>query len=199
MSPKLILLVIAAYLSGSIPTAYIVGRLKAGIDITQHGSGNVGGTNALRVLGLGPALLVAMIDISKALLPTLLAKKLFVVEIWPALVVALAAILGHNYSAYLRLRGGKGIATTIGACLVLFPSQVLYLLPLALAVVFLTRYVSLGSLALVTSLPLLLIYQRATPVEVCFALAIALLGIWRHRANIARLLTGTENRLGSKK
>ncbi|HBK84397.1 MAG TPA: acyl-phosphate glycerol 3-phosphate acyltransferase, partial [Firmicutes bacterium] len=92
MSPKLILLVIAAYLSGSIPTAYIVGRLKAGIDITQHGSGNVGGTNALRVLGLGPALLVAMIDISKALLPTLLAKKLFVVEIWPALVVALAAI-----------------------------------------------------------------------------------------------------------
>jgi glycerol-3-phosphate acyltransferase PlsY len=140
-----------------------------------------------------------MIDISKALLPTLLAKKLFVVEIWPALVVALAAILGHNYSAYLRLRGGKGIATTIGACLVLFPSQVLYLLPLALAVVFLTRYVSLGSLALVTSLPLLLIYQRATPVEVCFALAVALLGIWRHRANIARLLTGTENRLGSKK
>ncbi|HBK84398.1 MAG TPA: acyl-phosphate glycerol 3-phosphate acyltransferase, partial [Firmicutes bacterium] len=102
-------------------------------------------------------------------------------------------------SAYLRLRGGKGIATTIGACLVLFPSQVLYLLPLALAVVFLTRYVSLGSLALVTSLPLLLIYQRATPVEVCFALAVALLGIWRHRANIARLLTGTENRLGSKK
>lgn len=198
MSLKLILLIIAAYLLGSIPTAYIIGRLKAGIDITQHGSGNVGGTNALRVLGLGPALLVAVIDISKALLPTFLATKMFEGDTWPALVVALAAVLGHNYSAYLRWRGGKGIATTIGACLVLFPSQIFVLVPIALAVVFVTRYVSLGSLALVTFLPILLVYQRVTPAEICFAFVVALLGIWRHRANITRLLSGTENRLGHK-
>lgn len=199
MSLKAILLIIIAYLLGSIPTAYIVGRWKAGLDITQHGSGNVGGTNALRVLGVGPAILVAVSDISKALLPTLIATKAFDGNTWPTLGVALGAILGHNYSAYLGLRGGKGIATTLGACIVLFPNQILILVLLALLVVFATRYVSLGSIVLVLTLPLLLAWQQASLPEISFAVAIALLGLWRHRANIARLLSGTENRLGGKK
>lgn len=199
MSLKVTLLIILAYLLGSIPTAYIIGRWKAGLDITQHGSGNVGGTNALRVLGVGPAILVAVCDIGKALLPTLIATKVFDGNTWPTLGIALAAILGHNYSAYLRLRGGKGIATTLGACIVLFPSQILILVLLALLVVFTTRYVSLGSIVLVLTLPLLLAWQQVSLPEICFAIAIALLGLWRHRSNIARLLSGTENRLGSKK
>lgn len=199
MSLKAILLIIVAYLLGSTPTAYIMGRWKAGLDITQHGSGNVGGTNALRVLGVGPAIMVAVIDISKALLPTLLATKIFDGNAWPALGVALAVILGHNYSAYLRLRGGKGIATTVGACIVLFPGQILVLVLLSLLVVFVTRYVSLGSIVLVVSLPVLLCLQQAALPEICFAVIVALLGLWRHRSNIARLLSGTENRLGAKK
>lgn len=199
MSLKVSLLIIVAYLLGSIPTAYIIGRWKAGLDITQHGSGNVGGTNALRVLGVGPAILVAISDVAKALLPTLLATRLFEGSTWPTLAVALAAILGHNYSAYLRFRGGKGIATTLGACLVLFPSQIVALLAFALLIIALTRFVSLGSIILVVSLPLLLIWQDAATPEVAFAVVVAALGIWRHRANISRLLKGTENRLGSKK
>ncbi|NLW17061.1 MAG: glycerol-3-phosphate 1-O-acyltransferase PlsY [Firmicutes bacterium] len=200
MTAEPILMIIVAYLLGSIPTAYIVGRWKANIDITQHGSGNVGGTNAFRVLGAGPALLVAFIDISKALVPTWWAARLFGSATWPTVVTALAAILGHNYSAYLGLRGGKGIASTLGACIVLFPRQLLILLPLAVLVVAITRYVSLGSILLVVSLPLVLIAQRqvAAP-EIAFAMSVALLGLWRHRSNIERLLRGTENRLGQKK
>ncbi len=199
MSLKITLSILIAYLLGSIPTAYIVGRLKAGLDITQHGSGNVGGTNALRVLGVGPAILVAVSDISKALLPTLIASRVFEGNTWPTLAVALAAILGHNYSAFLRLRGGKGIATTVGACIVLFPRQIAVLLLLALLVVLATRYVSLGSIVLVLTLPLLLSWQHASLPEISFAVAVALLGLWRHRSNITRLLGGTENRLGRKK
>lgn len=199
MNPKVVLLIIAAYFFGSVPSAYIIGRLRAGLDITKHGSGNVGGTNALRVLGPGPAILVAVIDVSKSLLPTLLATKIFAENAWPALFVAFAAILGHNYSVFLRWRGGKGIATTIGACAVLFPGQIYIMILLAVAVVVVTRYVSLGSLVLLVSLPILLLWQKAGIPELCFALAVALLGIWRHRSNIVRLCSGTENKLGSKK
>lgn len=199
MSLKAALLIIASYLLGSIPTAYIIGRWKAGLDITQHGSGNVGGTNALRVLGVGPAILVAISDVTKALLPTLLATRLFEGNTWPSLAVALAAILGHNYSIYLRFRGGKGIATTLGACFVLFPTQILALLVFAVLIIAVTRFVSLGSIFLVTGLPLLLIWQNALLPEIAFAMVVALLGVWRHRANISRLLSGTENRLGKKR
>ncbi|HHW99254.1 MAG TPA: glycerol-3-phosphate 1-O-acyltransferase PlsY [Firmicutes bacterium] len=199
MTTKTLLMVIVAYLLGSIPTAYIVGRWKAGLDITQHGSGNVGGTNALRVLGVGPAILVAVSDVSKALLPTLLATRLLGGNTWPTLAVALAAIVGHNYSVYLGFRGGKGIATTLGACVVLFPKQLLIMLVLAVLVVATTRYVSLGSILLVVGLPVVLYRHQASMPELYFALVVALLGLWRHRQNIARLLKGTENRLGRKK
>ena len=199
MTTKTLLMVIVAYLLGSIPTAYIVGRWKAGLDITQHGSGNVGGTNALRVLGVGPAILVAVSDVSKALLPTLLATRLLGGNTWPTLAVALAAIVGHNYSVYLGFKGGKGIATTLGACVVLFPKQLLIMLVLAVLVVATTRYVSLGSILLVVGLPVVLYRHQASMPELYFALVVALLGLWRHRQNIARLLKGTENPLGRKK
>lgn len=199
MSLKVILLIIAAYLLGSIPTAYIVGRRVKDLDITQHGSGNVGGTNALRVLGWGPAICVALIDICKALIPTVIAINLLTDNTAGVFLVALAAILGHNYSLYLRFRGGKGIATTVGACIVLFPSQTALLVMFALVLILATRMVSLGSIVLVLTLPLLLLWQKATGPELSFATAVALLGTWRHRANIQRLLNGTENRLGNSK
>ncbi len=193
------LLIPLAYLAGSFPSAYVAGRLVAGIDITQHGSGNVGGTNTLRVLGPGPGVAVALADVLKALLPTLWARHLFGGNLWPTLLVALATVLGHNFSIWLRFRGGKGIATTIGASIALFPSSIAILLGVAILLVLITRYVSLGSLALVLLLPGLLWYRGATSAEIWFAIILAVLGVLRHKGNIERLLNGTESKIGSKK
>lgn len=193
-----LLAVLAAYLLGSFPSAYVAGRLLAGIDITQHGSGNVGGTNALRVLGPGPALAVAVVDVAKALVPTLLAQHAYAGNGWPTLLVALAAILGHNYSLFLRFKGGKGIATTIGVSAVLFPIPIAILVALGLLIIVVTRYVSLASICLVTLLPVLLWYRGASLPEIEFGLIIAALGLWRHRGNIQRLLQGSERKLGGK-
>ncbi len=198
MNLQAFVLIVAAYLLGSIPSAYIMGRLVAGVDITQHGSGNVGGTNAFRVLGAGPAIVVALVDVGKGFLPTLLAIRLLGGQTWPTLCVALAAVLGHNYSLYLRLRGGKGIATTIGVCFALFPKVIIILLLIAITVVAITRYVSVGSMLLVTLLPIVLTLKQAALPEIQFGIIIAILGLWRHRSNLGRLLQGTENRLGSK-
>jgi glycerol-3-phosphate acyltransferase PlsY len=172
--------------------------LFAGIDITQHGSGNVGGTNALRVLGPGPAIAVALVDVSKALAPTLWARQAFSGNVWPTMLVALAAILGHNFSIFLRFKGGKGIATTIGASIALFPQAIAILLGVAAVVIAITRYVSLGSICLVVLLPFLLWHRGATGAEVGFSVILAVLGLWRHRGNIDRLLHGTERKLGKK-
>ncbi len=193
------LLIPFAYLMGSFPSAYVAGRMFAGIDITKHGSGNVGGTNALRVLGPGPAILVAILDVAKALLPTVLAQHLFGGNTWPTLLVALAAVLGHNYSIFLGGRGGKGIATTIGASIALFTQPLAVVVGIAVVVIALTRYVSLGSLCLVVLLPPALWYFGASGAEIWFSVALAALGIYRHRANISRLLSGTENKLGRRK
>lgn len=189
--------ILAAYLLGSFPSAYVAGRLFAGIDITKHGSGNVGGTNALRVLGPGPAIAVAIVDVGKALLPTFWAQRSG--NVWLTMLVALAAILGHNFSIFLRFKGGKGVATTIGASIALFPQAIAILIGVAIVVIAITRYVSLGSLCLVALLPPLLWYQGATVPEIEFAIILAVLGVWRHRGNIERLLNGTERRFGSKK
>lgn len=193
------LLIPLAYLLGSFPSAYVAGRLFAGIDITKHGSGNVGGTNALRVLGPGPAVLVAVLDVAKALLPTIWAQHLFAGNTWPTLLVALAAVLGHNYSLFLGGRGGKGIATTIGASMALFLQPLAVVVGIAVVVIALTRYVSLGSLCLVILLPAGLLFFGASAAEVWFSVMLAALGIYRHRTNISRLLSGTENKLGSRK
>lgn len=193
-----LLSMIAAYLLGSFPSAYVAGRLFAGLDITKHGSGNVGGTNALRVLGPGPAIAVAIVDVGKALVPTLWAQHAFGGNVWPTLLVAMAAILGHNFSIFLRFKGGKGIASTIGASIALFPQAIAIMMGIALVVIAITRYVSLGSICLVALLPLLLWWRGATVPEIEFAVLLAVLGVWRHRGNIERLFNGTERRFGSK-
>lgn len=196
--PESLALIPLAYLLGSFPSAYVAGWLFKRIDITQHGSGNVGGTNAVRVLGIGPGILVGIVDVAKAYLPTLWAQQLFGGNTLLTLLVALAAVIGHNYSIFLRFKGGKGIATTIGASIALFPQLVLWLVLLAAGLIAVTRYVSLGSLLLVTALPIGLGIRGATTAEVAFSVLLAVLGIYRHRSNIQRLLAGTENRLGRK-
>lgn len=193
-----------AYLMGAFPTAYVVGK-RNNIDITKEGSGNVGGTNTLRVLGWKAGLTVALADVLKALLPTLLAKHYLGLELWQVSLVALAAIIGHNWSVFIGFKGGKGIACTIGVSLVLFPQALIIALLIAVAVIAATRYVSLGSILLTVLLPILLLLGEYTPLKsydasyVLFAAALAALAIYRHRGNIARLLNGTERKIGQKK
>jgi len=188
---------VAAYLLGAFPTALVVGKLR-NIDITKHGSGNIGGTNAMRVMGLVPGVVVLAIDILKAALPTYTAAHGLTLEPWQVLTVAIFTVIGHNWSVYIGFRGGKGIACTIGACAVLFPAVLLMAFTVFALTILITKYVSLGSLLMMSSLPILLWMRNYSLEYIWFSLLILAIGTHRHRANIKRLLAGTENKVGSK-
>jgi glycerol-3-phosphate acyltransferase PlsY len=188
---------------------YLAGKMLKGIDIREHGSRNVGATNVLRVIGKGPGIAVYLLDAVKGLLPVLLAQML-----WPAatprqqlfhIAVALAAILGHVFTPYLKFKGGKGVATASGAMLGLAPLPLLAAL-LVFALVFgLTRYVSLGSICASIVFPIGVAVQLILKGEDPFAPMLAvgwfvvLLILVTHKANIVRLMHGKENRISFKK
>ena len=202
---------LAAYLIGGIPGAYVVGRLARGVDIREHGSGNVGTTNAFRVLGPWPALWVLIIDIAKGAVAVLVAPPIFrlVSGAIPAqaaapeyfasalaLLAALAAIAGHTYTPFLAFRGGKGIATAAGALLVLTPIAVLILIALFATIVLATRLVSLASIVIALLYPpLVYLLYRDVPGALAIATLAAALVIWRHRSNIGRLARGEERKI----
>lgn len=188
---------VAAYLVGAFPTAYVMGRIR-NIDITKEGSGNVGGTNALRVLGIGPGIAVAVTDFFKAVIPTYVALHVLDLPLWQSLAVAAAAIIGHNWSVYIGFKGGKGIACTIGVSAVLFPGVLLASLAIAVLSVVVTRYVSVGSLLLTALMPITLLYLRRPQEYVWFAVSLMVLAAYRHRGNVERLLNGTERKIGKK-
>lgn len=193
-------LVAASYLVGSIPFALIVGKLWKGIDIRRYGSGNVGATNALRTLGVGPSLIVFACDFAKGALPTWIGWHVGDSLLVGALC-ALAAVAGHNWSLYIRFTGGKGVTTSLGALFVLSPLAGLLITALGLGVIGVSRYVSLGSLIGAVAGPLLLLGMAllGSPFEpALYGFAAGLLVVLQHRANIGRLLAGKENRLGQK-
>lgn len=192
-----VLALLAGYLVGAFPTAYIIGRLK-NIDITQEGSGNVGGTNALRVMGIGPGIAVAVTDFLKAAVPTFIALYFLQLPLWQVLTIAGAAIVGHNWSVYIGFKGGKGIACTIGVTAVLFPGVLLIALAIAVLSVAVTRYVSVGSLLLTALMPLILWFKDYSSEYLWFALFLLVLATYRHRGNVERLMQGTERKLGRK-
>lgn len=192
-----IVVIVLAYLVGSFPTGYIVGKLR-NIDITKEGSGNIGGTNALRVMGMGPGFAVAVTDFLKAAVPTYIALRVLEFPLWQVMLVAAATVIGHNWSVYIGFRGGKGIACTIGVTAVLFPKVLLMALAVAVGSIVVTKYVSLGSLLLTALMPVILLVQGRPMEFVWFAVFLMVLATYRHRANIDRLLKGTENKLGSK-
>ncbi len=187
---------VLAYLFGSIPAGVLVARTY-GVDIRKVGSGNIGATNVLRTLGWGPALVVAFFDVFKGGIAVLIAWALGL-EAWTLGGVALAAVLGHNYSLFLGFRGGKGVATSFGTLLFLDPILTLWTLPIGLSVMLLTRYVSAGSMTGgVTALVLALALGRPLWEVVTVAL-MALLIFWTHRENLKRLQAGTERRFGER-
>jgi acyl phosphate:glycerol-3-phosphate acyltransferase len=188
-------LVLAAYLIGSFPTSYVMARAVRGIDLREHGSGNLGATNAFRVLGWRAAMPIFIVDILKGFLPALLFPQLDgnVSALW-ALVYGTAAIVGHVFSVYVKFKGGKGVATGAGVFLALAPLAVLGGLVLWLALVALTGYVSLASIAAAAALPVLVALSGAPTAVLVLSLLLAAFVIYAHRANIRRLLRGEEHR-----
>jgi glycerol-3-phosphate acyltransferase PlsY len=198
-----VLAVVIAYLIGSIPTAYIFGKVLKGFDIRQHGSGNVGATNVFRTIGKIPGIIVLVIDFLKGavvvtLLPLAL-KKLFPGTSIPYediyIFLGAAAIAGHIWTVFLRFKGGKGVATTAGVMVGLFP--VIFLIGLVVWVVVFAiwKYVSLASIAAAVSLPILAVLTGKDLKIVLFMAILCMVGIYGHRDNIKRLIQGKENKI----
>ncbi len=197
----------SAYFIGSISFAYLAGKLLKGIDLREHGSGNLGSTKTIRVLGKGPGTVVQLLDILKGSGPvyliTLLGKAYGVTGeslVLLQILAGLTAILGHIYTLFLNFRGGKGVNTTFGVFLYLAPLQVLLAVLVFLIVFIATRYVSLGSILAAISLPLIMTVEKyglsrsVSPTLLGFSVLTALLVIATHKSNIERLLAGTENK-----
>lgn len=196
MSLFAVLAVVIAYVIGAVPAAAWVARAR-GVDIRQVGSGNSGATNVLRSLGKGPALAVAAFDILKGVLAVLIARALHLDEPVAALC-GMAAVVGHNFSPFLGFRGGKGVATTFGVIVVLDPLVGAGVAALSIFCMWLTRFVSVGSmLGALAAVVLSLSLMRPLWLSLVFAVLAALL-IWQHRENIRKLQAGTERRLGEK-
>ncbi|MBM3333037.1 glycerol-3-phosphate 1-O-acyltransferase PlsY [Candidatus Sumerlaeota bacterium] len=199
---------IAAYLIGAIPFSWLFVRALKGMDLRTVGSGNVGSTNAMRVLGVRWGLVVQALDILKGWLPVFVAAKLPVLagETVPVasieyatLAIGACAVVGHVFPVYLRFRGGKGVNTSLGVFLALAPKATLVALGIGLLVLAATRYVSLCSITGAVVFPFAVLHFYPSRAEIAVvAGAVGVLVTFLHRANIKRLVAGTESRLGKR-
>jgi len=191
---------LAAYLLGAMPTSYIAGRLGRGIDLREHGSKNLGATNVYRVLGARYAVPVGLVDVAKGAAAVALLGAWARGPAWLPVALGAAAVLGHIYSPFVRFRGGKGVATAGGMFLALAPLAVLIALLVWGITLWLTGFVSLSSIVTVLTFP---VWVRLTEPGASSAfwasVALALLIVFAHRANIKRLMAGTENRFRTRR
>jgi len=200
MNPYLIAAA-ASYLLGSIPFGYLLVRIFTGEDVRSSGSGNIGATNVARK---SPALGVAtlLLDAAKGLAAVLVAQVLFSGPHQQLIMTTAAffAVVGHLFPVWLKFRGGKGVATSLGAFILLTPKSILCMVGLFLLIAVAFRYVSLGSVAVAAAFPLLAwaLHEYADPRQLIFIALVSALVIWRHRQNIGRLAAGTETKLGRK-
>jgi glycerol-3-phosphate acyltransferase PlsY len=189
-----------AYLLGSIPFGYLIVRWQRGIDIRAMGSGSIGATNVMRKLGIMGFVATFILDAGKGLLAVLLASKLTLGNPTWVAAAACAAVLGHCFPVWLKFRGGKGVATGVGVFIAVAPGQVVLVLAIFAVMVAIWRYVSLGSIVATAAFPVLVHLMKHPPTQVVLGAAgAAVIIIARHHANIARLLRGTENKLGQRK
>lgn len=193
MTAKLLLAVIISYLLGAIPFGLLFAKLK-GIDPRLSGSKNIGATNVLRTAGVLPAILTLVFDISKGGIAVLIARSL---EVNPPWIAGLAAIIGHNFPVYLKFKGGKGVATSIGTMVVLYPSGGAAVIATWSVVAVITRYSSLAALVSLGLSPLIFTLLSKSDM-IGFTVAVALLTLMRHKDNIKRLLKGEEKKIGEK-
>lgn len=209
--PVVYLLVLFAYIAGSIPFGILFSR-KSGVNLRGTGSGNIGATNVLRSVGKAPAVLTLLFDFLKGALPVLVCAYIFSAmrlnheapeaanaarELWMALT-GLAAVCGHMFSVFLAFRGGKGVAAGFGVFVIYSPSAALIALLVWVSVAAVTRYVSLASVIAVGVLPVIFTIRGATYISIVFATVIALLIVIKHVSNIRNLMSGRESKLGKK-
>ncbi|HZJ82250.1 MAG TPA: glycerol-3-phosphate 1-O-acyltransferase PlsY [Clostridia bacterium] len=188
-----ILIVAIGYLLGNISSSYLMGKLNSNIDVRQYGSGNLGATNVFRVLGLKEGSIVVLGDALKGIVATL-------IGIWlkgemGGLIGGMAAVVGHNWPFLLGFKGGKGIATSLGTIVILFPSLSLILFVAWILVFALSGYVSLASIISAALLPILVMIFKPSWGNIICTLLIGGLAIYRHKDNISRLLKGTEKKI----
>lgn len=192
-----ILVMVIAYMLGNISPAYILGRKYKNLDIRKHGSGNAGTTNALRILGKKSAAIVFLVDMGKGLVAVQAGNLLAGYQ--GALTAAVFVVIGHVFPVFLRFKGGKGIATTIGALISLFPMVTIIATLFGVGIILRTRIVSLGSLIGIALLPLVLLGAGQDRQGVITAAILSALVIFTHRENIKRLMNKNERRLGEKR
>jgi glycerol-3-phosphate acyltransferase PlsY len=208
---KFVLVAVIGYLMGAIPFALIISKRMAGIDISKRGSGNLGGTNVLRVLGFKAGAIVMALDLAKAFAPVMLARFIigdsvlsiagFIINWqWGQVITALMVMVGHSWSVYIKFRGGKGAAAYFGSWFAIWPVAALVGGVILIVTVLLSKYMSLGSI--IGSLSILCLFMVLTltdvspPVYLIYSLIAAALIVYQHRSNISRLQAGTENRMG---
>lgn len=197
---------VASYLIGSINSSILISRIVMGKDIRESGSGNAGATNMLRTMGKKYAVITLIIDILKGVAAVLLARLAMRFGAYPAAdyIAGVCVVLGHNFPVFFGFRGGKGVATSLGVVLLLNWKIGLIVLIAALAIMVVTRYVSLGSILAaiifaVLTVVSMLMHNELDAVKLVCALVLTGLLVARHHANIGRLISGTENKLGAKK
>lgn len=192
------LLLALSYLLGATPTSYWVGKVFHGIDLREHGSGNLGATNAFRVMGWKSAVPVIVVDIAKGFIPTWFLPPLVGASFGWTLAFGGAAVAGHMFSIWVGFRGGKGVATSAGVFLALAPWAFLGGLAVWLLVLSVTRMVGAASVAAAVALPVLvaLLPHRGGSGLLAFTVSLALVIVWAHRSNIQRILRGEEHRFG---
>lgn len=190
-----IVTIITSYLIGCFSSAYIVGKTFKKIDIREFGSGNVGSTNALRVMGAKFGIFTFLLDILKGILAVYLGK--FILGDIGGVVAGLFVVVGHDWPVFIGFKGGKGVATSIGALFVLFGVIIFIPLIITIIIIWITKYVSLGSICFLVMTPIVyLIFIRPFKIEFfVLSLIFALFGIIRHRENIKRLIKGEENKI----
>jgi len=192
---KNIILLIAAFVLGSIPFGIITAKVK-GIDLKKVGSGNIGATNVLRSLGRWPAVITLLGDILKGTLAVAIGKYSGVEPLYEGLI-GIAAILGHNFSIFLGFKGGKGVATSLGVLLMYTPHVALVTLIVWIGVVLFTKYSSLGAIVSFALLPLnIMLFDFQDKTKIIISILISLFIIIRHKDNIKRLMKGTERKIG---
>ena len=192
-----LLILAIGYLLGSMPNGYLAGRWLKGIDLRQCGSGSTGATNVLRNVGKGPALVVFLLDVGKGALAVLLAKS-FGLNDWVQVLAGLAALAGHIWPVWLGWKGGKAVATGLGMFLGLAWPVGLACFGLFMAVISISRIVSLSSVVAAIGLPVLMVLAGAGGASISVSVVASVLVLWRHRSNIERLIAGTEPKIGQK-
>jgi len=185
---------IVAYLIGSIPNGLIIGKSFWQIDLREHGSKNIGATNAYRTLGAKAAALIFIMDLLKGIIGVWLGSYMIGTPL-AMILGGIAAIIGHNWSAFLKFTGGKGVATGLGVIAMLMPQVTIIVFVTWLVIVYVTKYVSLASIIAAMMVPICSYFFNEPLEYLCFSILAAVFVIYRHKSNVQRLINGNESKI----